>query len=147
MESNITKESLPSIVKNLALYYGCVGTIRYSVKGYSDDRKVTMYVDMRHLTNDNWREFKDDLMTVLLMNEDSNEDVISVNGYYPMGSGKEELNNLISYAYNQELVDDYGLTDLETLYNDTKEQDRQMITRALKHIITNSLKEGDHYED
>lgn len=131
MESNITKESLPIIVKNLALYEGCVGTIRYSVKGYSDDRKVTMYVDMRHLTNDNWRDFKDDLMTVLLMNEDQNEDVISVNGYYPMGKGREELNNLISYAYKQELVDDYDLTGLETLYNDTKEQDKRMIMNSL----------------
>lgn len=131
MESNITKENLREIVNNLAYYCGCVGTIRYSVKGCSDDRKVTMYVDMRHLTNDNWRDFKDDLMTVLLMNEDSNEDVVSVNNYYPMGSGKEEFYNLISYAYKQGLVDDYGLTDLETLYKDIKERDQRMTMESL----------------
>ena len=45
-----------------------------------------------------------------------------------MGKGKEELNNLISYAYNQELVDDYGLTELENIYNDTKEEMRQLTT-------------------
>lgn len=131
MESNITKESLPIIVKNLALYEGCVGMIRYSVKGYSDDRKVTMYVDMRHLTNDNWREFKDELMTILLMNEDQNEDVISVNGYYPMGKGQAEFKNLVEYAYNHNLVDDYGLTELETIYNDTKEEMKQFIMESL----------------
>lgn len=131
MESNITKENLPSIVKKLALYEGCVGTIRYSVEGYSDDRKVTMYIDMRHLTNDNWRGFKDELMTILLMNEGQNEDVISVNGYYPMGKGQAEFKNLVEYAYNHELVDDYGLTDLETIYNDTKEQDKRMIMESL----------------
>ena len=131
MKSNITKENLPSIVKKLALYEGCVGTIRYSVKGYSDDRKVTMYVDMRHLTDDNWREFKGELMTILLMNEDQNEDVISVNGYYPMGKGKAEFKNLVEYAYNHDLVDDYGLTELETIYNDTKEEMKQFIMNSL----------------
>lgn len=131
MESNITKENLPSIVKKLALYEGCVGTIRYSVKGYSDDRKVTMYVDMRHLTNDNWREFKGELMTILLMNEDQNEDVISVNGYYPMGKGQAEFKNLVEYAYNHNLVDDYGLTELETIYNDTKEEMQRFIMNSL----------------
>lgn len=131
MKSNITKESLPIIVKNLALYEGCVGTIRYSVKGYSDDRKVTMYVDMRHLTNDNWREFKGELMTILLMNEDQNEDVISVNGYYSMGKGQTEFKNLVEYAYNHNLVDDYGLTELETIYNNTKEEMKQFIMESL----------------
>lgn len=131
MESNINKENLPNIVKKLALYEGCVGTIRYSVKGYSDDRKVTMYVDMRHLTNDNWREFKGELMTILLMNEDSNEDVISVNGYYPMGKGQAEFKNLVAYAYNHELVNDYGLTELETIYNDTKEEMQRFIMNSL----------------
>ena len=131
MESNITKENLPSIVKKLALYEGCVGTIRYSVKGYSDDRKVTMYVDMRHLTNDNWRDFKGELMTILLMNEDSNEDVISVNGYYPMGKGKAEFKNLVEYAYNHDLVDDYGLTELETIHNGTNEEMQRFIMSSL----------------
>ena len=131
MESNITKENLPSIVKKLALYEGCVGTIRYSVKGYSDDRKVTMYIDMRHLTDDNWRDFNGELMTILLMNEDSNEDVISVNGYYPMGKGQAEFNNLVEYAYNHNLVDDYGLTELETIYNDTKEEMQRFIMNSL----------------
>lgn len=131
MKSNITKESLPSIVKKLALYEGCVGTIRYSVKGYSDDRKATMYVDMRHLTDDNWREFKNELMTILLMNEDQNEDVISVNGYYPMGRGKAEFNNLVEYAYKHNLVDDYDLTELENIYNDTKEEMKQFIMNSL----------------
>lgn len=131
MKSNITKENLPSIVKKLALYEGCVGTIRYSVKGYSDDRKVTMYIDMRHLTNDNWRDFKDDLMTVLLMNEDQYEDVSSVNGYYPMGSGDEEFKNLVNYAYKQGLVDDYGLTELENTYKEAKEQDQRMVMESL----------------
>lgn len=131
MKSNITKENLSSIVKKLALYEGCVGTIRYSVKGYSDDRKVTMYVDMRHLTNGNWREFKGELMTILLMNEDSNEDVISVNGYYPMGKGQAEFKNLVEYAYNHDLVNDYGLTELETIYNDTKEEIQRFIMNSL----------------
>lgn len=131
MESNITKESLPSIVKKLALYEGCVGTIRYSVKGYSDDHKVTMYVDMRNLTDDNWRDFKGELMTILLMNEDSNEDVISVNGYYPMGKGQAEFKNLVEYAYNHDLVDDYGLTELETIYNGTKEEMQRFIMNSL----------------
>lgn len=131
MESNITKENLPSIVKKLALYEGCVGTIRYSVKGYSDDRKVTMYVDMRHLTDDNWRDFKGELMTILLMNEDSNEGVISVNGYYPMGRGKAEFKNLVEYAYNHDLVDDYGLTELEIIYNGTKEEMQRFIMNSL----------------
>lgn len=131
MESNITKENLPSIVKKLALYEGCVGTIRYSVRGYSDDRKVTMYVDMRHLTDDNWREFKDELMTILLMNEDQHEDVVSVNGYYPMGKGQAEFKNLVEYAYNHELVNDYGLTELETIYNDTKEEMQRFIMNSL----------------
>lgn len=131
MESNITKENLPSIVKKLALYEGCVGTIRYSVKGYSDDRKVTMYVDMLHLTNDNWREFKGELMTILLMNEDQNEDVISVNGYYPMGKGQTEFKNLVEYAYNHNLVDDYGLTELETIYKNAKEQDKRMTMESM----------------
>lgn len=131
MESNITKENLPSIIKKLSLYEGCVGTIRYSVKGYSDDRKVTMYVDMRHLTDDNWRDFKGELMTILLMNEDSNEDVISVNGYYPMGKGKAGFNNLVEYAYNHNLVDDYGLTELETIYNGTKEEMQRFIMNSL----------------
>lgn len=131
MESNITKENLPTIVKNLAHSYGCVGTIRYSVEGYSDDRKVTMYIDMRHLTNDNWREFTDDLMTVLLMNEDQHEDVSSVNGYYPMGSGDEEFKNLVNYAYKQGLVDDYDLTELENTYKDAKEQDHHMAMESL----------------
>lgn len=131
MESNITKENLPSIVKKLALYEGCIGTIRYSVKGYSDDRKVTMYVDMRHLTDDNWREFKGELMTILLMNEDQNEDVISVNGYYPMGKGQSEFKNLVEYAYNHDLVDDYGLTELETIYNGTKEEMQRFIMNSL----------------
>lgn len=131
MESNITKENLPSIVKKLALYEGCVGTIRYSVRDYSDDRKVTMYVDMRHLTNDNWREFKGELMTILLMNEDQNEDVSSVNGYYPMGKGQAEFKNLVEYAYNHELVDDYGLTELEAIYNDTKEEMQRFIMNSL----------------
>lgn len=131
MESNITKENLPSIVKKLALYEGCVGTIRYSVEGYSDDRKVTMYVDMRHLTNDNWRKFKDELMTILLMNEGQNEDVISVNGYYPMGNGQAEFKKLVEYAYNHNLVDDYVLTELEAIYNDTKEEMQRFIMNSL----------------
>lgn len=131
MKSNITKESLPSIVKKLALYEGCVGTIRYSVKGYSDDCKVTMYVDMRHLTDDNWRDFKDELMTILLMNEGQNEDVISVNGYYPMSKGQAEFKNLVEYAYNHDLVDDYGLTELETIYNGTKEEMQRFIMNSL----------------